>query len=307
MRILLLICLITTSISFSETVTLGGSGIREDWIAEWEKATVILIGGSNPENATTGETVETPTRRAHATGFIVQLDTLNLPPLLITCKHVAEDLSENYDAIHVLLYDSDADSIFREGCFYLPLNSGTAASYWTTRPYDIAAFVLDTNRVIQSRSVIDLLNPFDFTSIRTSMHLRQGDGVAILGYPSSILNIAPWSERPLLRMGNISWISNDLSNSVLTYLIDIPSYPGFSGSPVIFTHEFTPNQINPEPVAFAGIQVSALAYLDSAKGLQGNTGLTFVVPSEIVIMLCNRVYSTISAIQSFRSISYANQ
>ena len=66
--------------------------------------------------------------------------------------------------------------------------------------------------------------------------LNEGDKVAIFGYPGSILGSFPWTERPLLRMGTISWLSSD--TMLRDFLIDISTHPGYRGCPVIFIEEY---------------------------------------------------------------------
>jgi len=256
----------------------------DDWLLPWKEATVMIVGGNAPGDSLILN------RRANATGFLVQhhIDDNYLPPLVITCRHVVDSLTANFDAVYFFLYSDSDDAIDRTGGFYVLFNQEQSSpSAYSFIDYDISAFILDTANVIQNRGILNLLSPFDFSRLRSVSMLNEGDRVAILGYPGSILRSYPWTERPLLRMGAISWLSSDTIPH--DFLIDIPTHPGYSGSPVIFIEEYSPNTLNPEPVSFAGIQTSAIAYRDTSI-LAGHTGLASVVPSDIVVLLCNWVY-----------------
>ena len=263
----------------------------DDWLLPWQEATVMIVAGPNPLHNESGTNIQIG-RKANATGFLVEArEELNLPPLLITCKHVPDSLVSRYGAIYIYFFDPETKSIFRDGCIFCPI-AETPPGYFCFDTYDLAAFIIDTCNVIGDHRVLDLIKPFDFSNTRLIDNLNHGDGMALLGYPGSILRAYPWTERPMLRIGSISWILND-NGPPQEYLVDIETYPGYSGSPIVFIQEYSPNMINPEPVSFAGIQSSAIVYDDSLSVLSGNTGLATVVPSDIVILLSELVFASI--------------
>ena len=263
----------------------------DDWLLPWQEATVMLVAGPNPLLEEPGSNIQIG-RKANATGFLVQArEELNLPPLLITCKHVPDSLVSSYGAIYIYFFDSETKSIFRDGCIFCPISENTPG-YFCIESYDVAAFVIDTCNVIGDDRVLDLIRPFDFSNTRLLDNLNHGDGIALLGYPGSILRSYPWTERPLLRMGSISWIMSN-NDPPQEFLVDIETYPGYSGSPIVFIQEYSPNMINPEPVSFAGIQTSAIVYNNSESILSGNTGLATVIPSDIVVLLSRLVFASI--------------
>lgn len=275
-------------------VLVGYTFADDEWLAPWQRATVMIVGGDDPDLLSIHDTLSTQ-QKANATGFLVQSfrEDLHLPPLVLTCRHVIDSLYGRYDALHIYLYSQNDEEIYRDGFFCCSISIEHISSYFFfIDEFDLVAFILDTTDVIGSHEVLQLLDPFDFSQIRYSNNLNHGDMVAILGYPGSILRSYPWTDRPLLRIGNVSWLSAD-DSLASTYIVDIPTHPGYSGSPVIFIQEYSPNTLDPEPVSFAGIQTSAIAYNDSSSIIAGHSGLAIVITSDIVINLCEFAYGII--------------
>ena len=90
----------------------------DEWLTPWLNATIMIVGGESPDLLGASDTL-TISGRANATGFLVQSEVNGylLPPLVITCGHVIDSLSQSCEALHILFYSSE-DEVFIEmaGC-----------------------------------------------------------------------------------------------------------------------------------------------------------------------------------------------
>ena len=119
-----------------------------------------------------------------------------------------------------------------------------------------------------------------------------GDRVCVIGYPSF------WSAEgfsdPVVREGSLSWIGvhQDLGSC---FALDLPSFPGNSGSPVIHLEYFSPGSSVVSRPIIIGIVISILKPFETdtvdietfpmVVTSRINVGLTFALPCNYVVEL----------------------
>lgn len=122
--------------------------------------------------------------------------------------------------------------------------------------------------------------------------LFEGDFVYVLGYPMELVNI----NRPttIVRSGVIARIRDIFEGYEKSFLIDVPTYPGNSGSPVIFKPEIACIEGTKciKDAYLIGIINSHISYVDVAISIQTqrprvtfeeNSGLTNVFPVDLIM------------------------
>ena len=73
------------------------------------------------------------------------------------------------------------------------------------------------------------------TTFAEGVQLAEGDGAFIIAFPLGL--VGKQQNYPIVRFGVVSRIQDWLRGDKTTFLIDVPAFPGNSGSPVIVKPE----------------------------------------------------------------------
>jgi hypothetical protein len=253
-------------------------------------AVAVLEVGQMGEDAMAFQPVATATIFGYALedqsgipeGAIVQV------PVLVTNKHVVEDLDELYirfnqgsgsssERFRMVLKLENEDDLFR-----------------ASERYDIAVTPFPGDAVRKAGAdftPIPEVAMLDFDGLK-SKHIAGGDTVFTLGFPMGLAG----DERKyaIVRAGVVARLDQEIVEKTGGFLIDCAVFPGNSGGPVVLPteiHTLGPDDTPRRRVHVIGIVSGYLPYEDVAISAQSrqprvsfveNSGLASVVPLDAV-------------------------
>lgn len=189
---------------------------------------VVAIGIDN----VIGEKIE---KQWIATGFLVGLQEPNNPNsstvYLVTNKHVFERVRLVY-----IRFNSVNGEFVRD--YPIPLIDELGHRLFTEHPksdVDIVAMQINPNQLIRDSAIWSAFD-LDSNALNINMMMRsgvdEGSIVYSLGFP---MNLVDAYKTPICRYGCISRISDAFlrQENVDFYLVDVHSFPGNSGGPII--------------------------------------------------------------------------
>lgn len=223
-------------------------------------------------------------------------------PILVTNKHVIQDLDELY-----IRFNQGSESGSER--FRMPLHPEDGVHlFQTSEQYDIAATLLPGNALREAGA--------DFTPIPDAAMLdlagleaaqiTGGDTVFTLGFPMGLAGDE--KKYAIVRAGVIARLDREIIEKTGGFLIDCAVFPGNSGGPVILPTEM--HTLGPEQprrrVHVIGIVSGYLPYEDVAISQQSktprvsfieNSGLASVVPLDAVHELARPIVQAVETTQ----------
>jgi len=227
------------------------------------------------------------------TGFFVSKEAVGGKSLvfLITNRHVLE----GEKSVVIRLKEKDTGELKEVD---LPLADGNGRRLYTVNPnegVDIAAMLMEAGRL---EGIYSKLSSFDFDahSLTSEEFLEQGGDagsmVYMLGFPMELVEAR--SNTPICRMGCVARMDPAEISESRHFLLDMQTFPGNSGSPVVTKPELTRLQGTKslEKAALIGIVYGHLPYKEYLMNIQTksimetrseNSGIALANPVEYIM------------------------
>ena len=209
---------------------------------------------------------------------------------LVTNRHVLSGQKR----IH-LRFNPSGTAPAKEYAFDLFNSAGNPNWFAPSNPnIDVAVGPIDFNLLVKdginARFFEDQKNTMNTATMKAS-GISEGDFVYVLGFPFG--DTGGSRNYVIARSGTIARINDTLNGNRLDFLLDVPTYPGNSGGPVILKPEMISIQgtKSHNSSALLGVTSVAINYVDEAISRQtgsvrvrfeDNSGLSIVYPMDYV-------------------------
>lgn len=194
---------------------------------------------------------------------------------LVTNRHVVSQLN----AVR-LRFNPVASAPAKE--YDLVLVDGQGKPQWhapTDPEADVAVVPIDYGRLERESIAIKFFGDSEHVAGRarmTQIGVAEGDFVYVLGFPFG--DVGGTRSYVVARSGSLARVRDTLSGNRRDFLVDVPTFPGNSGGPVILKPEVVSIQGTPANslALLIGVTAQSINYLDEAVSKQtGRTRVTF--------------------------------